>query len=106
MIESMWLLGAIAAEVAATLMLRGSDGLRNRVFLAPVALGYVVSALSLSVAIKSGMQVGVAYGIWAACGIVSVAVLARFLFRDPLTPMMMVGMFLIAGGVILVEVGG
>lgn len=101
-----WLVAAILTEVSATLMLRASDGLRKKIYLLPVMLGYAASAVALSLSIRHGMEIGVGYGIWAACGIMCVAVLARFLFRDALTSLMLAGMGLIATGVVLVEVGG
>ena len=53
-----------------------------------------------------GMPVGIAYGIWTACGVALVAVIARFLFREPLTWMMVLGIALIVGGVLTIEMGG
>lgn len=99
------LLVAIGAEVIATLSLRASDGLRRRRWLVPVVLGYAAAFTCLALVLERGMRVGVAYGIWTALGIAVVAVLARLLWRDPLTPRMMLGIAVIAGGVLLVELG-
>ena len=52
------------------------------------------------------MPLGVAYGVWAATGIVLTALLSRLLFREALTPVMIAGMGMIVGGVLLVELGG
>jgi len=41
--------------------------------------------------------------VWSACGVALVAVLARFLFKEPLTPMMGLGIALIVGGVLTIE---
>lgn len=35
---------------------------------------------SISLALRLGMPVGVAYGIWSACGVALVALAARVLF--------------------------
>ncbi|ANE80446.1 cation transporter [Mycobacterium adipatum] len=104
----MWLalIGAIGMEVLATLSLRASDGFRRRAWIAPVAAGYLVSFYLLWVSLSLGMPVGVAYGIWTACGVALVAVAARVLFRDPLTWRMMAGIALIIAGVLTIEVGG
>lgn len=96
---------AIACEVGATLSLRASDGFRRRLWLIPVALGYVLAFISLHRALALGVPVGVAYGIWTAVGIVAVALLARTLWRDPLTPRMLLGIGVIIIGVLLVELG-
>ncbi|MGK2866241.1 MAG: DMT family transporter [Mycobacterium sp.] len=103
----MWLVlaGAIGMEVLATLSLRASDGFRRRKWIAPVAAGYLVSFYLLWLSLSLGMPVGVAYGIWTACGVALVAVAARFLFRDPLTWRMMAGIGLIIAGVLTIEMG-
>ncbi|ABK71834.1 multidrug efflux SMR transporter [Mycolicibacterium smegmatis] len=104
----MWLAlaGAILVEVVATLSLRASDGFRRRAWIVPVVIGYAASFYLLWVALSLGVPVGVAYGIWTACGVALVAVVARILFRDPLTPMMMLGIALIASGVFTIELAG
>lgn len=104
----MWLAlaGAIVIEVAATLGLRASNGFRNRAWLIPVVTGYVVSFSMLSWSLSLGMPVGIAYGVWSACGVALVAVLARVLFREPLTLMMLAGIALIIGGVLTIELSG
>jgi small multidrug resistance pump len=103
----MWwtLAGAILIEVFATLALRASDGFRNRVWLAPVVLGYLASFYLLWLTLGLGMPVGIAYGVWTACGVALVAVIARFLFREPLTWVMVLGIALIVGGVLTIEMG-
>ncbi|WP_234794316.1 DMT family transporter, partial [Mycolicibacterium flavescens] len=53
-----------------------------------------------------GMPVGVAYGVWTACGVALVAVIARFLFAEPLTWVMALGIALVVGGVLTIELGG
>lgn len=102
-----WLLlgTAILLEVGGTLSLRQSDGLRKRVWAAATVVTYVVSTVLLWLTLESGMAVGIAYGIWAATGVALTALAGRFLFRDPLTPVMMLGIAAIAGGVLLIELG-
>lgn len=104
----MWmaLAGAILVEVMATLALRASDGFRRKVWIVPVVIGYAASFYLLWVALSLGVPVGIAYGIWTACGVALVAVVARFLFDDPLTPMMMAGIGLIVSGVFTIELAG
>nr|WP_218885587.1 SMR family transporter [Kineococcus aurantiacus] len=97
--------GAIACEVAATAVLRVSDGGRVRRWIPVVGLGYLVSFAFLSLALRAGMPVGVAYGVWSAVGVAATALLARALFGDPLTRTMLLGVLLIAAGVLLVELG-
>ena len=104
----MWwaLAGAILIEVVATLSLRASDGFRKKAWIAPVTLGYLASFYLLWLSLSLGMPVGVAYGIWTACGVALVAVIARFLFSEPLTWMMVLGIGLIVAGVLTIEMAG
>jgi small multidrug resistance pump len=104
----MWwaLAGAIVIEVAATLALRASDGFRKKTWLVPVVLGYVASFSMLSWSLSLGMPVGIAYGVWSACGVALVAIIARYLFAEPLTWIMGLGIAFIIAGVLTIEVIG
>jgi small multidrug resistance pump len=104
----MWwaLAGAILIEVVATLSLRASDGFRRKGWIAPVVAGYLAAFYLLWVSLSMGMPVGIAYGIWTACGVAMVAVVARFLFQEPLTWVMTLGIALIVAGVLTIEVAG
>ena len=44
------------------------------------------------------MPVGIAYGVWSACGVALVALIARVWFKEPLTPLMLAGIALIIAG--------
>lgn len=100
-----WLAAAIVSEVAATLSLRASDGLRRRLWIIPIAVGYPLAFAFLIRALQEGLEVGVAYGVWTAVGVALVALLARAIWKDPLTPRMVLGIAAIAAGVLLVELG-
>jgi small multidrug resistance pump len=104
----MWwaLAGAILIEVVATLSLRASDGFRKKAWIAPVTLGYLASFYLLWLSLSLGMPVGIAYGIWTACGVALVAVIARYLFSEPLTGVMVLGIGLIVAGVLTIEMAG
>lgn len=104
----MWLTlaGGIVLEVLSTLGLRASDGFRKRVWIAPVLLGYVASFALVSWTLSLGMPVGIAYGVWSACGVAMVALLAKVLFGEPLTPLMIAGIALIIAGVLTIELSG
>lgn len=101
-----WLLsGAIIVEVAATLALRASEGGRKKLWLVPVVCGYLVAFILLSATLSAGLPIGVAYGIWAACGVALTAIAGRLLFKEPLTWIMAVGMAVVVSGVLLIEIG-
>lgn len=100
------LAGAILVEVLATLALRASEGFRRKRWILPVVTGYVTSFVLLWVTLSLGMPVGVAYGVWSACGVALVALLAKVLFAEPLTRPMIGGIALIIAGVLTIELSG
>jgi len=96
---------AILTEVGGTLSLRmATKG--PALWYLPVGVGYVSAFTMLSLSLEHGMPLGVAYGIWAAVGVALTALASRFLFREHLTWVMGLGIVLIIGGVLLVEIGG
>ncbi|MHC9295876.1 DMT family transporter [Mycobacterium sp. LTG2003] len=98
------LLGAaIGTEVTATLSLRASQD--HAAWLVLVVAGYLSSFVLLTLVLRAGMAVGVAYGIWGAMGTATTAVLAAVLFGDPFTWPIVAGIGLIIAGVLLVELG-
>lgn len=70
-----------------------------------VAIGYVAAFALLAVTLRAGMGIGVAYGIWGACGVALTAVLSKMIFGEPLTALMGLGITLIIAGVLTVELG-
>lgn len=104
----MWLAlaGGIIVEVFATMSLRASDGFRKKVWIVPVVVGYLASFWLLWLALSLGMPVGIAYGVWSACGVALVAVIARLVFSEPLTWVMVLGIGLIVAGVLTIELAG
>jgi small multidrug resistance pump len=97
------LFAAIAVEVAATLSLRASQD--HSAWLAVVVAGYAGSFVLLTMVLRAGMPVGVAYGIWGASGTAATAVLATAIFGDAFTWPIAAGIALIIAGVLLVEFG-
>jgi len=102
----MWLLlaAAILTEVTATLFLRVASTGKRRWYL-PVGVGYFLAFTLLTLTLDQGMSLGVAYGIWAAAGVALTALASRVFFKETITPIMMLGLGLIIGGVLLIELG-
>lgn len=99
----LYLAGAIVFEVSGTLALRASFD--QSVWLVLVVVGYLVSFGFLAAVLRQGAPIGVAYGIWGASGVALTAVFAYFLFDDPLTWVMSLGIVIVAAGVLVVETG-
>ena len=99
------LLIAIVLEVSATLSLRAAEGFTHPLWLIPVVIGYTGSLWLLSIVLDRGMPVGVAYGIWAAIGVVLTAIMGTVLFGEMLGTVQIIGIGAIVLGVLLVELG-
>ena len=103
------LAAAIVAEVVATTALARSAGLTR---LGPglvVVVGYGAAFYLLSLVLQS-MPTGVVYGLWSGLGIVLITLVAWIFQRQPLDLPAVVGLALIAGGVLVInlysEAGG
>jgi small multidrug resistance pump len=101
----LFLAAAILSEVIATLSLRASDGFTKWPFVAVLVVGYVLSFVGLSAALGRDVPLGLAYGIWAAVGVASVAVLSIPLFGETLTGIQVGGLVLVIAGVVALELG-
>ena len=103
--SGVYLVAAIASETTGTLSLKlASDG-RGLRWYAVVMGGYLAAFAMLTVTLKTGMPLGVAYGVWSAGGVAVTAIASRLLFGEPLTRTMVAGIALIMAGVLLVELG-
>lgn len=94
---------AIVCEVTASLSLKAA--LDTPAFYALVTVGYLAAFTLLALVLRAGMALGVAYGIWGACGVALTACLSALIFGEPITVLMGVGIVVIVGGVLLVELG-
>lgn len=95
---------AIIFAVSGTMSLRiASDG--KPAWWAGVVAGNIVAYSLLIMSLSSGMPLGVAYGIWAACSVGLTAILSRIIFKESFTRVMGFGLLLIVGGVLLIELG-
>ena len=94
---------AIISEVSASLALRAA--VDHPAWYTLVVAGYTAAFILMSLLLRQGMPIGVAYGIWAASGVALTALAAAVIFGDPLTWVMTAGFAAIIGGVLLIEMG-
>lgn len=99
----LYLAGAIVVEVIAALSLKAAVG--DPVWYFVVTPGYALAFLWLSRALREGMPLGVAYGIWGAAGVAATAGASAIIFDEPLTLTMVLGIVIIVAGVLCVELG-
>lgn len=94
----LYLAGAILFEVVATSALRASDGMTRILPTILCLVGYAAAFYLLSLTLRT-VPVGVAYAIWSGVGIVLIALIGTFWFRQPIDVAAIVGMILIVAGV-------
>ncbi len=97
------LVGAVLTEVAGSLSLKAA--LDNPAWYIVVVAGYATAFSLLSLVLKRGMALGVAYGIWGASGVALTAILSALLFGEPMSGGMIAGIGLIILGVLTIELG-
>ncbi len=93
---------AIAAEVAATSALKAADGFSRPGPSVVVVVGYAIAFYLLSIVVKS-MPVGVAYAVWSGAGVVLVALVGVFFYRQVPDLAAAAGMALIVAGVVILN---
>ncbi|WP_404438334.1 DMT family transporter [Stutzerimonas chloritidismutans] len=93
---------AITAEVIATTSMKALDGFSRPLPLLLVVVGYSISFWMLSLVVKT-IPVGIAYAIWAGLGIVLVSVAAALIYQQKLDLPAVLGMALIVGGVVVIQ---
>lgn len=94
---------AIIAEVIATAALQASHGFSKLIPSVMVVVGYAVAFYCLSLVLKT-VPVGIAYAIWSGLGIVLITLVGAVLFGQKLDLAAVIGIILIIGGVIIMNV--
>ena len=92
---------AILFEVAGTTALKAAEGFSRPWPVVIVVLGYLAAFFFLGMSLKS-LPVGIAYAIWAALGMVLIAVSGWLVFGERLDAWAIAGIGLIIAGVVLI----
>lgn len=96
---------AIVSEVVGTIALRLSEGFSKVIPAVVVVIGYAAAFVLLARVLAMGLKVGVAYGIWAACGVALVALVGRLFLGETLSWVQVGGIALVISGVVALEFG-
>lgn len=92
---------AIVAEVIGTTALNASQGFTRWLPSTITVLGYGVAFYGLSLTLRT-IPMGVAYAVWAGCGIVLIALAGVVFFKQIPDWPAIIGMLLIVVGVVCV----
>ena len=100
------LLGAIAFEVVGTSLLKATDGF-TRLWPTVACLGSYVAAFALLAwAIKQQLPVGVAYAMWSGLGTAAIVAIGVLFLNEAISFQKVVGVLLVIGGVVVLNLGG
>ncbi len=96
--EWVYLLIAGVTEVVWAVAMKFSEGFTKLLPSAIPVVGYIVSAVFLSLALRK-LPLGTAYAIWTGFGIIGTSLLGVLLFRETLNFAHIVCIVMIAGGI-------
>ena len=94
-----WLFLAIFLEVAATVLMKLSNGLTRSVPTLGMFVLYGLSFIPMTIALKE-MEIGAVYAIWSAVGTAAVALLGVIVFHEQASALKAVAIVLIIAGVV------
>ncbi|RDI94477.1 QacE family quaternary ammonium compound efflux SMR transporter [Meiothermus sp. QL-1] len=96
------LLLAILAEIVGTTALKASQGFTRPFPSLLVVLGYATAFYFLGLSLKS-MPLNIAYAVWSGLGTALIALLGWLVFKEPINAAILLGIALIIGGVMLLN---
>ncbi|SCE77347.1 small multidrug resistance pump [Micromonospora matsumotoense] len=100
-----FLLIAISAEVAGTSLLKATEGFTRLWPTAGLAVAYLLAFGMLALAVRD-IPVGVAYAMWSGLGTAAIVAIGAAFLGEPLSVSKVVGVGLIIGGVVVLNLGG
>ena len=100
-----YLLIAILTEVVGTTMMKVSQGLTSLMPSMLMFVMYAVSFVFMALALKK-IEVSTAYAIWSGLGTAMIATIGIVAFRESMSIPKLVGLVLIIGGVVLLNLKG
>ncbi len=95
---------AIVLECGGTYCMKLSDGFSQIVPSIACLLLYAGCFWTFSKALQ-GIPLSIAYASWGALGIILATGISYFVFKEPLTPMIVIGIIVCVVGVVLVNMG-
>lgn len=97
-----YLIIAIITEVIATSALKESEGFTKAIPSLIVIIGYSMTFYFMSLTLRE-MSVGITYAIWSGMGILLITLIAYFRYNQMLDAPAVLGMSLIALGIIILS---
>jgi small multidrug resistance pump len=101
----LYLLIAILTEVVGTTLMKVSQGLTRLIPSVLMFVLYGISFVFMALALKK-IEVSTAYAIWSGLGTALIATIGILWFRESINIPKLIGLVLIVGGVILLNLKG
>ncbi len=101
----LYLVAAIVFEVAGTTSMKLAQGFTRPVPSVLMFVFYALAFAALTMTLKK-MDISVAYSVWSGVGTALIAAIGFFWFDEPLTPVRLACIALIAIGVVGLNAGG
>jgi len=98
-----YLVIAVVAEVIATSALKASEEFTKLIPTIIVVLGYGIAFYLLTLVLRT-IPIGIAYALWSGLGIVLVAIVGAFYYKQSLDLPAMLGIGFILVGVFIVNI--
>ena len=95
----LWLALAVIFEVGWAISMKLSDGLARLGYTIATIVMYLLSVVFLALATKK-MDLGLAYAVWAGCGVAMIAIIGMVYFKEPVTALKLVSLGLVLAGVV------
>lgn len=96
---------AIAAEVAGTSLLKATEGFTRLWPTVGTLSAYAVAFALLAQAVKE-IPVGVAYALWSGLGTAAIVAVGAVFLHEPLSAVKVSGIGLVVAGVVVLNLGG
>lgn len=93
---------AILTEIVATSALKASNGFTRLLPAVIAVVGYSISFYFLSLALRA-IPLGIAYALWSGVGIVLLAAIGWFWYRQSLDIPALAGLSLIIAGILVIK---
>ena len=101
----LFLLIAILTEVVGTSLMKASQGLTRLLPTIFMFVLYAISFVFMALALRK-IEVGIAYAIWSGLGTALIAMIGIAWFRESFNFPKLIGIALIIGGVVLLNLKG
>lgn len=98
----LWLVLAVALELAGTYLLKLSDGMKRRL-LGVLGIALVTGAFAALAQATRGMDLSVAYAVWGGAGLVLTAIIGALAFGQRIQLTGWIGIVLVIAGVVALK---